>query len=162
MKCCRFNLLIVDSASVRTAIYHPSRSFAHNLNHSHSRPRSGHLDEVPGVFAHFVTMQFAYLARKTSNPPPYTRLSRTSSDQRRQLQLVAATGCGLLFLIFLVTRIFSTSAERAPPGTPETIIVTVLDRDSMSKDYISKIEENRQAYAARHGQCAAPIPFPLR
>ena len=128
----------------------------------HSRPRSGYLDEFPGAFAHFVTMQFAYLARKTSNPPPYTRLSRTGSDRRRQLQLAAAAGCSLLFLIFLVTRILSTSAERAPPGTPETIIVTVLDRDSMSKDYISKVEENRQAYAARHGQCAAPTRFILR
>ena len=141
---------------------HPTRSLIHNSDHIRLTRGSGYHDDLTGALAQSVTMQFAYLARKTSNPPPYTRLSRTSSVRRRQLQLAAVAGCVLLSLIFLVTRIFSTSAERAPPGTPETIIVTLLDRDSMSKDYISKVEENRQAYAARHGQCAVPTGLLLR
>ena len=63
----------------------------------------------------------------------------------------AVAGCTLLFLIFLTTRLFASSAERAPPGTPDIVLVTVLDHESMSKEYISKIEENRKYYATRHG-----------
>lgn len=73
----------------------------------------------------------------------------------------AVAGCTLLFLIFLTTRLFSSSAERPPPGTPDVLLVTVLDHDSMGKDYISRIEENRKDYAARHGEFAhiSTAPF---
>jgi len=56
----------------------------------------------------------------------------------------------VLFLIFLISRLLFSSPG-APAGTPKVVIVTVLDRGGMSKEYISKIEENRKDYAARHG-----------
>ena len=73
----------------------------------------------------------------------------------------AVAGCTLLFLIFLTTRLFSSSAEQPPPGTPNVLLVTVLDHESMSKEYISRIEENRRDYAARHGEFAFISMAPL-
>lgn len=67
----------------------------------------------------------------------------------------AIAACVLLLLLFLLSRLFSgSSSERPPLGTPDTVIVTLLDHESMSKDYIKKIEGNRQDYAARHGESA--------
>ena len=106
-------------------------------------------------------MQFALPPRKTSHPPPYARPSRTSSVRKRQLQVGAVAGCTLLFLIFLASRLFSSSAERPPPGTPNVLLVTILDHESMSKEYISRIEENRKDYAARHGEFADISMAPL-
>ncbi|KAI4161761.1 MAG: hypothetical protein LQ342_004593 [Letrouitia transgressa] len=96
-------------------------------------------------------MHFALPPRKTSNPPPYARASRTSSLRRRQLQFGAIIGCALLVLIFLISHLFGRGAERIPPGTPEVVIMTLMDEENMSKEYINKIKENRKDYAARHG-----------
>jgi len=54
-------------------------------------------------------------------------------------------------IIYLLTRLLSTSPGRPPAGTPEVVIVTVLDRARMSDAYIEKIKENRDDYAVRHG-----------
>lgn len=95
-------------------------------------------------------MHFALPPRKTSHPPPYARISRSSTIRRKQLQFGGILACAALFVIFLISRL-SSSSPRAPAGTPNVVIVTVLDRDGMSKDYIRNIEENRKDYAARHG-----------
>jgi len=95
-------------------------------------------------------MHFALPPRKTSHPPPYARASRSSSVRRKQLQFGAVIACSALFLVYLISRIVFPSPG-APAGTPKVVIVTLLDRDGMSKEYIRKIEENRKDYAARHG-----------
>jgi mannan polymerase II complex MNN11 subunit len=42
--------------------------------------------------------------------------------------------------------------ERIPLGTPPVVIVTVLDPENFSKDYINNIKENRMEYAKKHGK----------
>lgn len=91
-------------------------------------------------------------SRKTSHPPPYTvRGSRLSTHRRRQLQLGALIGCAALFLLLMIPRLFGSSSERIPLGTPEIVVVTLIDEENMSKGYIEKIQENRRYYASRQG-----------
>lgn len=97
-------------------------------------------------------MHFALPPRKSSHPPPYARSSKSSPARRKQIQLGALVACATLALIYLATRIFSSSPVRVPPGTPETVIVTLIDPEYMSKDYVSRIKENRVNYANRHGE----------
>ena len=54
-------------------------------------------------------------------------------------------------LIWLFTYLFSTSSEHIPSGTPEVVIVTVLDEATMSQDYRDRIVENRKYYARKQG-----------
>ncbi|KAL8850418.1 MAG: hypothetical protein Q9221_004650 [Calogaya cf. arnoldii] len=99
-------------------------------------------------------MHFAYPPRKSSHPPAYAARGQSRSltyNQRRQLKIGAIILCSLVFLILVVSRLFSTDAERIPPGMPEVVIVTLIDEENMSKDYIAKVQENRNDYAARHG-----------
>lgn len=96
-------------------------------------------------------MHFAMPPRKTSQPPPYARASRSSPIRRKQLQFVALTGCTLLLLIYLAIRLFGSSVERAPPGTPEVVVVTLLDEATMSDEYRARIMENRKHYADKNG-----------
>lgn len=56
-----------------------------------------------------------------------------------------------MITIYLVTRLLSFSPDRTLAGTPEAVIVTLIDPDNMSNEYISRIKENRQDYADRHG-----------
>ena len=107
-------------------------------------------------------MHFAYPPRKSSHPPAYPArgLSRSLSyNQRRQLKIGAIILCSLVFLILVLSRLFSSGMERIPPGTPEVVIVTVIDEENMSKDYIAKVQDNRKEYAARHGTLPLPPPF---
>jgi len=66
--------------------------------------------------------------------------------------LGAILASAALFVIYLLTRLFSASPGRPPSGTPEAVIVTVLDSTGMSDGYIEKIKDNRIDYAARHGE----------
>lgn len=97
-------------------------------------------------------MHFALPPRKSSYPPPYARNQRSSAVRRRQLKLVAILGSLALIFIYLLTRLAVSSSDRPPPGTPEVVIVTLLDRKTMSESYIKKIKENRDHYAALHGE----------
>lgn len=96
-------------------------------------------------------MHFAMPPRKTSQPPPYARASRSSPIRRKQLQLAALVGCTLLLLVYLATRLFGSPGEKAPPGTPEVVVVTLLDEATMSDEYRARIMENRKYYADKHG-----------
>lgn len=98
-------------------------------------------------------MHFALPPRKSSHPPPYARASRSSPIRRKQLQFGAWIGCAALaaITIYLVTRLLSFSPDRIPGGTSEAVIVTLIDPEHMSNEYISRIKENRQDYADRHG-----------
>lgn len=96
-------------------------------------------------------MHFALPPRKSSNPPLYTRTSRSSSFWRERLKLGAILAFAALVIIFFAIRLFSThSTDQMPLGTPEAIIVTLLDPE-LGKEYVDKIRENRQDYADRHG-----------
>jgi len=46
---------------------------------------------------------------------------------------------------------FSTSKEYIPYGTPEVVVVTVLDEATMSTNYRSHVMENRNYYAEKQG-----------
>ncbi|KAI4241523.1 MAG: hypothetical protein L6R40_004502 [Gallowayella cf. fulva] len=99
-------------------------------------------------------MHFAYPApRKSSHPPAYMARGTSRSlsyNQRKQLKIGAIILSSLIFLIVVLSRLFGGGPERIPPGTPEVVIVTLIDEENMSKEYISKIQENRRDYAARH------------
>ncbi|KAL8864947.1 MAG: hypothetical protein Q9174_007151, partial [Haloplaca sp. 1 TL-2023] len=100
-------------------------------------------------------MHFAYPPRKTSHPPPYEirnpRSFSLSYTRRKQLQAGALMLLTAFLLIFGLSHLFSSSPEeRIPPGTPDVVIVTVIDEQSLSPSYIEKIQENRRSYAARH------------
>lgn len=41
--------------------------------------------------------------------------------------------------------------EKAPPGTPEVVVVTLLDEATMSDEYRARIMENRKYYADKNG-----------
>lgn len=96
-------------------------------------------------------MHFAMPPRKTSQPPPYARASRSSPIRRKQLQFAALVGCTLLLLVYLATRLFGAPGEKAPPGTPEVVVVTLLDEATMSDEYRARIMENRKYYADKNG-----------
>ncbi|KAI9770734.1 MAG: hypothetical protein M1840_002984 [Geoglossum simile] len=51
----------------------------------------------------------------------------------------------------LFSRIFSSSPGRPPPGTPEVVLVTVIDDHGYSQEHIHQIKKNREDYARRHG-----------
>lgn len=107
-----------------------------------------------------IAMHFALPPRKTSHPPPYARPYRSSTIRRRQLQKGAVLASTAILIIYLLTRLVSSSPGRPPAGVPEVVLVTVLDRARMSDAYITKIMENRDDYAARHGKSQSYVPCP--
>ena len=97
-------------------------------------------------------MQFPY-PRKTSHPQPYTSARSSTYHRRRTLRSLLPYILGGLSLLILLAYLFSGSsstAARAPPGTPEVIIVTTLD-PKLSESYKASIKENRKDYAQKHG-----------
>lgn len=97
-------------------------------------------------------MQFALPPRNTPHAPPYARASRSSPVRRKQLQFGALIACAVIAIIYLTTRFFSASEERGPSGTPEIVVVTVLDQATMSDEYRDRIKENRKYYANKQGR----------
>src|SRR5947207_12140528 len=105
-------------------------------------------------------MHFAMPQRKTSHPPPYARAAaaRNSSDRRWKVYQLGSYFVLILLTIYLIFHyVFSSpkptekEAAKIPAGTPPVVIVTVLDEERMSPDYIEKIKINREDYASRHG-----------
>lgn len=58
----------------------------------------------------------------------------------------------VIALVFLFSQIFGGGADRIPSGTPRVVIVTVLDPDNYSKEYLNNIKDNRVEYAKKHGE----------
>lgn len=56
-------------------------------------------------------------------------------------------------IIYFASRLFSSPSERIPSGTPEVVVVTLLDDATMSDEYRERIMENRRYYAQKHGRC---------
>ena len=98
------------------------------------------------------TMHFALPPRKTSHPPPYAaRQVRSSPTRSRRLQLTALIGCGVLAILFFLSRILFSPSTSSPPGTAEVVIVTPLDHALYASDFLAKIQRNRRDYAKLHG-----------
>lgn len=66
--------------------------------------------------------------------------------------MVAVLACAALMLIYCASRLFSSSNERTPLGTPEVVIVTLMDDATMSDEYRQRIMENRNYYAKKQGK----------
>lgn len=96
-------------------------------------------------------MHFALPPRKSSHPPPYARASRPLPLRRKQLQLGGLIIGALIVLIYLIASRLRPSKAYVPYGTPEVVIVTLLDEPTMSQAYRNKVVENRQYYADKHG-----------
>ncbi|KAL1959543.1 hypothetical protein VTO42DRAFT_1988 [Malbranchea cinnamomea] len=101
-------------------------------------------------------MQFALPPRKSSHLSRYAGSSSTPALRRQQLKLYATLAGAVLFLILLLSRIFSSSSPKGlddtfVPNGPKVVLVTVLDEQKFSDKYIQRIKQNREDYAARHG-----------
>ncbi len=110
-----------------------------------------------GLFIkHLKAMHLALPARKSSNPPPYaTRSTRFPMLRRSRVQAIVLCACAVGAIIFILSQVLGGS-ERIPSGTSPVVIVTVLDPDSYSKDYVNNIKENRMEYAEKHGKSLCP------
>lgn len=106
-------------------------------------------------------MHFALPPRKTSRPPPYTatRSPYYSYFRRARLRSLAVILGTVVLLIFVLSQLKGADQdgavdeereEEVPPGTPEVVIVTVLD-EQLSQGYRDMVVRNREMYAARHG-----------
>ncbi|KAF2100102.1 glycosyltransferase family 34 protein [Rhizodiscina lignyota] len=96
-------------------------------------------------------MHFAYPPRKSSNPPPYfPKGSRSPFLRRNRLQTIALCAVGGFLLFFLVSKLFGSSPESIPSGTPPVVLVTVIEPER-SHELSDKIKENRRQYAELHG-----------
>ena len=78
--------------------------------------------------------------------------------RRQQMKAFAILGCVVLTILVFFFRIFSSSSaslnglsETFVPNGPQVVIVTVLDTENYSEQYMRRIKQNREDYAARHG-----------
>lgn len=88
---------------------------------------------------------------------------RSPTFRRKQIKTIALVLLGILGVYYALSWVFAGSVVddddfkddealgSIPPGTPEVVVVTVLDKEKMSADYVTKIRENRADYAKRHG-----------
>lgn len=99
-------------------------------------------------------MQFALPPRRSPHTLPGAHSSRLPLYRRKQLKTIAIFAFAVLTLLYLISRLFSSSSTSlaAPAGTAGVVIVTLLDRQSLSESYINKIVTNREDYAKRHGK----------
>jgi mannan polymerase II complex MNN11 subunit len=71
--------------------------------------------------------------------------------RRSRVQAIVLCACALGALLFILSHIFGGS-DGIPLGTPPVVIVTVLDSENYSKQYLDDIQENRIEYARKHGE----------
>jgi hypothetical protein len=57
-------------------------------------------------------------------------------------------------MIFILSQLLGGS-DPIPSRAPPVVIVTVLDEDNYSKEYIDNVRENRMEYAKKHGEIIA-------
>lgn len=96
-------------------------------------------------------MHLALPLRKSSNPPPYaTRSTRFPMLRRSRVQAAVLCALAVGTFIFIIHQLFG-GGDRIPSGTPPVVIVTVVDPDNYSTEYINNIKDNRIEYARKHG-----------
>lgn len=92
--------------------------------------------------------------RKSSTPHIGAPTRSSYFHLRRLLRRYAPPILALWGLLWLFSSLFgftrSDGASRIPPGTPLVVIVTNFD-PALSESHRQAIEENRRAYAAKHG-----------
>lgn len=105
-------------------------------------------------------MHFALPPRKSSQPPPYTRVAARSRQnrQRSQVQIAGVVILCLISFWFFLRTVLSPFSNQGIAEEEDVsddhfniVIVTVLDEESMSEAFVSKVKANRDDYAARHG-----------
>ncbi|KAI9369252.1 galactosyl transferase GMA12/MNN10 family-domain-containing protein [Aspergillus egyptiacus] len=98
-------------------------------------------------------MHFALHPRKGPVVPPYARFSFLIQQHRKQLKAIAILGVALVAVFLLLSQLFytSTGTVAVSRGTPNVVIMTVLDPTLYSENYLQKIVRNREDYAERHG-----------
>ena len=64
--------------------------------------------------------------------------------RRSRVQAIALCACAVGAVIFILSQIFGGS-ERIPSGTPPVVIVTVLNPELYTKEYLNNIKDNRIA-----------------
>lgn len=99
-------------------------------------------------------MQFALPPRRSPHSLPGAHSSRLPLYRRKQLKTIAIFAFAILALLYLLSYFFNSPSTliTAPAGTAGVVIVTLLDRQSLSESYINKIVANREDYAKRHGK----------
>src|SRR5438067_8478557 len=95
-------------------------------------------------------------SRKLSHPPPYaSKFAPARSShlmiRRSRLQAISLLTFGVVAVFFLFSRIFSGSPGRPPAGTPEVVVVTMVERRGFNEGYINNLKKNREEYAEKHG-----------
>jgi mannan polymerase II complex MNN11 subunit len=70
--------------------------------------------------------------------------------RRSRVQAIVLFACALGAVLFILSHAFG-AAGGIPSGTPPVVIVTVLDPNRFSKEYIQNIKDNRNEYARKHG-----------
>lgn len=76
--------------------------------------------------------------------------------RRSRAKTIALCACAIGAFFFILSQLFG-GPEGIPSGTPPVVIVTVLDSDNYSKDYINNIKDNRIEYARKHGKICGEI-----
>lgn len=108
-------------------------------------------------------MQFALPPRKSPHALPGAH-SQLPYYRKKQLKTLALFGIAILSILYLLSQLFSSSSTSlaTPAGTAGVVIVTLLDRDNLSENYIHKVVTNREDYAKRHGSYHTKLPLLLK
>lgn len=99
------------------------------------------------------TMHFAFPPRKTSQPPPYAHRGTSYSThlRRSRVKSLAILAVSVTAVFYLLSKLFGGSGHVQVGDPTEAVIVTVLQPELYSKEYIENIKQNRIQYAKRHG-----------
>ncbi|QDS73831.1 hypothetical protein FKW77_006437 [Venturia effusa] len=107
-------------------------------------------------------MHYGYPTRKSSHPPAFSANANHPSfiqalRRLRSRTLAVITGA-LIFLLWLVAKLFGRNSvdsdaalpifTKAPPGSPNVVIITTLGEDA---SFNEALKRNRENYAAKHG-----------
>ncbi|KAI9735725.1 MAG: hypothetical protein M1818_006333 [Claussenomyces sp. TS43310] len=88
--------------------------------------------------------------RKRSHPPPFSaRSSRLPLLRRFRLKSIALWALLITAMVFLFSRLRG-GHDRMVSGKPPVVIVTVLEPEAYSSQYLDNIMDNRNEYAAKH------------
>lgn len=107
--------------------------------------------------SHRSKMRPSYAAQKRPSlaafPPNRPSRPWLLRHDRSKVVLLALVTLALILYFFRVRNGHrNTYLEREPTGAPSVVIVTVTDPETHASGYLNHIRENREQYAALHGQ----------